>query len=169
MLCNMFTFEQVLENKKQIRLTPSQALLKAANFCAYQERAHHEVIERLSEWGVWGDDAQEILLQLIEQNYVNEERFAIAFAGGKFRIKHWGKTKIKLELKQKKVSDYCINKALQAIEEEDYLKMLEQVIDKKWHETKDANLLAKRAKVAKYAMSRGFESDLIWDILKRYA
>lgn len=157
---------KLVDEKKKIKLTPSQALLKAANFCAYQERSHYEVTQRLAEWGIYGIDAQEILLQLIEQNYLNEERFAIAFAGGKFRVKQWGRVKIKLELKQHKVSDYCINKALSEIDDDAYMKTLEEELIQKWNKTKDANILSKRAKVARYLLSRGFEQDLIWDILK---
>jgi regulatory protein len=156
-----------VDEKKKVKFTPSQALLKAANFCAYQERSHHEVTQRLAEWGIYGIDAQEILLQLIEQNYLNEERFAIAFAGGKFRVKQWGRVKIKQELKMHKVSDYCINKALQEIDEEVYLATLQDEIDKKWQQTKDANVLSKRAKVARYLIGRGFEQELIWNELKR--
>jgi regulatory protein len=155
-----------LKNNKYIKLTPSQALLKVANYCAYQERCHNEVLEKLSEWGIWGIDAQEILLTLIEQNYLNEERFAIAFAGGKFRVKHWGKVKIKLELKQRDISEYCLNKALNEISDQDYLHTLNEQIDKKWAETKDKNLLSKRAKVARYVIGKGFEQDLIWNILR---
>lgn len=155
-----------MKNNKYIKLTPSQALLKAANYCAYQERCHIEVLKKLSEWGIWGIDAQEILLTLIEQNYLNEERFAIAFAGGKFRVKHWGKVKIKLELKQRDISEYCLNKALNEISDQDYLHTLNEQIDKKWAETKDKNLLSKRAKVARYVIGKGFEQDLIWNILR---
>ena len=155
-----------MKNNKYIKLTTSQALLKAANYCAYQERCHIEVLEKLSEWGIWGFDAQEILLTLIEQNYLNEERFAIAFAGGKFRVKHWGKVKIKLELKQRDISEYCLNKALNEISDQDYLHTLNEQIDKKWAETKDKNLLSKRAKVARYVIGKGFEQDLIWNILR---
>lgn len=155
-----------MKNNKYIKLTPSQALLKVANYCAYQERCHSEVLEKLSEWGIWGIDAQEILLTLIEQNYLNEERFAIAFAGGKFRVKHWGKVKIKLELKQRDISEYCLNKALNEISDQDYLHTLNEQIDKKWAETKDKNLLSKRAKVARYVIGKGFEQDLIWNILR---
>jgi regulatory protein len=124
------------------------------------------VLEKLSEWGIWGIDAQEILLQLIEQNYLNEERFAIAFAGGKFRVKHWGRVKIRIELKQKDISEYCINRALNEISDDDYLQTLNDQINKKWAETKDKNLLSKRAKSARYVASKGFEQDLIWNILR---
>lgn len=157
----------LVDEKKKVKLTPSQALLKAANFCAYQERSHHEVTQRLAEWGIYGIDAQEILLQLIEQNYLNEERFAIAFAGGKFRVKQWGRVKIKQELKMHKVSDYCINKALNEIDDDSYIVTLQDEIDKKWQQTKDANVMSKRAKVARYLIGRGFEQELIWNELKR--
>lgn len=149
------------------KLTPQQALLKAASFCAYQERSHHEVIEKLSEWGIWGIDAQDILLQLIEQNYVNEERFAIAYAGGKFRVKQWGRIKIRLGLKQHKVSDYCINKALNQFDDDVYMDCLQNILDKKWHGTKSSNLFEKKNKVANYAIAKGFEKELVWDELKK--
>lgn len=162
---NMFNFEHILENKHN-KLTPSQALLKAANYCAYQERCHKEVIEKLNEWGIYGQDAQEILLQLIEQNYLNEERFAIAFAGGKFRVNQWGKIKIVNELKMRDISPYCINKALLAIDEDTYVEALTQLAQKKWQEVKDANILSKRAKVARFLAGKGFEQELVWRILR---
>ena len=109
-----------MDSKK--KFTPQQALLKAAGYCAYQERCHEEVREKLSEWGIYGEDAGNILLQLIGQNYLNEERFAKAFAGGKFRTKRWGRIKITLELKARKVSDYCIHDAMKEIDEELYIK-----------------------------------------------
>ena len=141
-------------------------MLKAAGFCAYQERSHKEVLERLNEWGIWGTDAQEILLQLIEQNYVNEERFAIAFAGGRFRVKQWGRIKIRQALKLHDISPYCMNKALNQFDEEEYRKTLFTLIEKKWAETKDTNIYQKKNKVARYAISKGFEQELVWDVLK---
>src|SRR5205814_1686674 len=80
------------------------------------------------EWGLYKCDVELTIAQMIEEGYMNEERFAIAFAGGKFRIKNWGRIKIKLALKQKKVSDYCIRKALSQLDEKDYRKTLEKVI-----------------------------------------
>lgn len=156
-----------MKTEKQIKLTPNQAMLKAAGFCAYQERSHKEVLERLSEWGIWGVDAQEILLTLIEQNYVNEERFAIAFAGGKFRVKQWGRIKIRLALKLHDISPYCMNKALTQFVEEEYQSTLVTLIEKKWNETRDANIYQKKSKVAKYAISKGFEQELVWEVLSR--
>ena len=91
---------------------------KLKQYCAYQERSHHEVKSRLYDLGVWKKDHDEIIAALIEENYLNEERFAIAFAGGKFRMKQWGRVKIRYELKQRQVSEYCIKKAMKQIDEE---------------------------------------------------
>lgn len=161
----MFNFEQMLE-KHHNKLTPSQALLKAANYCAYQERCHKEVLEKMREWGIYGQDAQEILLQLIEQNYLNEERFAVAFAGGKFRVNQWGRVKILRELRLRDISPYCINKAMAEIDNDVYLETLKELAQKKWHETNDRNILSKRAKVARYVIGKGFEQDLTWGVLR---
>ena len=102
-------------------LTKEQALQKLKHYCAYQERCHSEVKEKLFNLGVWKKEHDEIISTLIEENYLNEERFAIAYAGGKWRVKHWGRVKIKYELKQKQVSEYCIKKALMAIDNDEYL------------------------------------------------
>lgn len=163
-----FFFEDILKEEKHIKLTPQQALLKAAGYCAYQERSHREVLDRLSEWGIWGNEAQEILLKLIEQNYVNEERYAIAYAGGKFRVKQWGRIKIRQALKLQQVSDYCINKALTQISDEDYEETLAYLIGKKWNDTRESNSFARKNKVAKHVLGKGFEGELVWELLKKY-
>ena len=111
--------------------TPDQALPKAKHYCAYQERCHSEVKEKLYSFGLNKKEVEQILSQLIEENYLNEERFAMQFAGGRFRIKQWGRVKIKYELKQKQVSEYCIKKALAAIDERDYQKTLQKLFDAK--------------------------------------
>ena len=154
-----------MEKNKHITIAPQQALLKAANYCAYQERCHQEVKQKLKEWGLRENEALDVMHQLIEQQYLNEERFAQAFAGGKFRTKQWGRVKIKLELKLREVSDYCIKSALQEIDESDYLQTLQNLLDKKWAETKAPNVLNKRAKVARYVVSKGFEQQLVWEVL----
>lgn len=155
-----------MKEKKTGPLTPQQALLKAANYCAYQERCHDEVRNKLSEWGVWGTDADEVVLKLIEQNYLNEERFARAYAGGKFRTQHWGRIKIKLELKARHISDYCIRAGMQEISDKDYHDTLQRLASQKWKETKDTNPLSKRNKVARYLAGKGFEQDLTWEVLR---
>src|SRR5882762_609956 len=103
------------ENRKT-RLSQEQALQKAKHYCAYQERCHSEVKEKLYSFGLWKQEVETILSQLIEEGYLNEERFAIQFAGGKFRMKQWGRVKIKYELKQRQVSEYCVKKALKEID-----------------------------------------------------
>lgn len=153
---------------KAIKLTPQQALLKMANYCAYQERCHSETKNKLSELGIYYDIADQIIAELISQNYLNEERFAKAFAGGKFRIKKWGRNKIKLELKQKQVSDYCIQQGLKEIDTDDYMVTLKKEAKAKYEKLKDKNVLIKNNKTAQYLMSRGFEGDLVWDILKEF-
>jgi regulatory protein len=101
----------------KVPLTKEKALQKARHYCAYQERCHSEVKNKLYAMGLRKADVESALSDLIEQNYLNEERFAIQFAGGKFRMKHWGKSKIQYELRQKQVSEYCIRKALNEIDE----------------------------------------------------
>ena len=115
--------------KKQ--LTPEQALQKLKHYCAYQERCHSEVKEKLYTLGIWKKEHDAIIATLIEEGYLNEERFAIAFAGGKFRVKQWGKVKIKYELKQKQVSDYSIKKALKEIKDEEYMSVLKKLAEEK--------------------------------------
>ena len=104
-----------------------KALQKIKHFCSYQERNHQEVKEKLYSFGLYKMDVEMLLSQMIEENYLNEERFAIAFAGGRFRIKKWGRVKIRYELKQKRISDYCIKIGLASIAEEDYIKTLQKL------------------------------------------
>src|ERR671939_7499 len=113
-------------------LTKEQAMQKLRQYCAYQERSHSEVTQKLWELGVRKAEQDEIIATLVEENYLNEERFAVQYAGGKFRLKDWGKKKIYYALKEKQVSDYCIRKALQSIPEEAYLKTLQHLAEKKY-------------------------------------
>lgn len=135
-------------------------------WCAYQERAQQETRDKLYEYGLQKDDIEQIITELIGANFLNEERFAMAFVSGKFRIKLWGKIKIKGELRLRKVSDYCINKALKQISDTDYFSTLEKVISKKIRLIKEPNKIKKHYKLIQYAASRGFEKDLIIDVLK---
>lgn len=155
------------ETKPKKKLTPQQALLKAQQTCAYQERCQQEMRDKLYEWGLYSNDVENIIADLITTNFLNEERFAKTYAGGKFRIKKWGRVKIKIELKRRKISDYCIKKAMAEIPESDYIKTLEELIRKKAKEVKEKRIEVRNYKIAQYIMSRGFEGDLIWDVLKR--
>jgi len=154
------------DKKPKKKLTPNQATIKAQNSCAYQERCQQEMRDKLYEWGLHTNEVENIIANLISDNFLNEERFAKAFAGGKFRIKKWGRVKIKIELKRKKISDYCIKKGMQEIDDKDYIKTLRDILTKKLKENPKGKQQIRNYKAAQYAMSRGFESDLIWDILK---
>jgi regulatory protein len=158
----------MLDEQKPIKkkFSPNEAFLKARRWCAYQERCQQEMRDKLYEWGLYTDAVENIIADLISDNFLNEERFAKAYAGGKFRIKKWGKTKIKLELKKRKISDYCIKKGMQEIIEEEYIRTLKQIIAKKLKEIKGEKIQVRNYKAAQYALSRGYESELIWDIIK---
>jgi len=142
-------------------LTKEQALQKLKHYCAYQERCHSEVKEKLYNLGVWKKEHDEIIASLIEENYLNEERFAVAFAGGRFRIKQWGRVKIKYELKQKQVSDYSIKKALKQIDETDYLKVLNKLAKEKYTSLKSEQHLIRKKKTINYLIGKGFEMELV--------
>lgn len=143
------------------QLTPEQALQKLKHYCAYQERSHSEVRDKLFNLGVWKKDHDAIIATLIEENYLNEERFAIAFAGGKFRMKQWGRVRIKYELKQRQVNDYCIRKALRQIEESTYLQTLQQLTASKYALLKGDQYLVRRKKTSDYLIQKGYEPELV--------
>ena len=139
-----------------------EALQKAKQYCAYQERCHSEVKEKLYSLGMNKNETNELLSELISDNYLNEERFAIQFAGGKFRIKQWGRIKIKYGLKQKQVSDYCIKKALKAIDESDYKKTAEKLFEQKLRTLKaEKNSFIKKRKLQDHLLQKGFETDVV--------
>ncbi len=142
-----------------------EALQKAAMFCAYQERTQQEVRDRLKGWSVFGDDAEAVIAELIEQNYLNEGRFAKAFAGGKFRIKGWGKRKITQHLKQRGIAGYNLDAAMKEIAPTDYRDTLTSLLDKKRQSLRDDNPLVIKQKLVRYALSKGYEFDLIFSVL----
>jgi regulatory protein len=148
-------------------LTKEQALQKLKQYCAYQERCHSEVKEKLYSLGVWKKDHDRIIATLIEENYLNEERFAIAFAGGKWRMKQWGRVKIKFELKQRQVSEYCIKKALKQIDEEEYREVLNKLAEEKYTSLKKEQYLVRKKKTMDYLTRRGFEAELVNEALNR--
>ncbi len=140
---------------------------KIKQWCAYQERSQNETRYKLYEYGLKEVEVEEIISKLISENFLNEERFAMALAGGKFRIKHWGKIKIKIELKKHKISDYSINKALKAIDGDDYINMLTLVLEKKIRQTTIKEKQKLFYAVLNYAVSRGYERDLASDQLNK--
>ena len=156
-----------MDRPKAIKITDEKVgLTKAEHFCAYQERSQQEVRDKLYEWGLWTNAVEHIISQLIEGNFLNEERFAKAYTKGKFNQKAWWKIKIKQGLKLKRVPDVLIKKALLTIDLDDYLKALSHVLQKKASLLPEKNALKRRYKLQQYAMGRGYEADLIADVLK---
>lgn len=147
-------------------LDPKTALLKAEKYCVYQERAQQEVREKLYNWGLHQRDVENLIAELISNNFLNEERFANAYALGKFRQKGWGKIKIKQGLKLKRVPETLIKKALNQIDLDDYLKKLKAILEKKGALLKEKEVYKRNYQLKQYAYGKGYEGDLILDILK---
>lgn len=144
-----------------------ELLHKMKLWCDRQERCHSELRTKLYKEGLYGSEVEAFIAELISQNYLNEARFAQAYVSGKFRIKRWGRVKIIQNLKQKQVSDYCIKKGLQEIDEKEYLETIATLIEKKMVDYRtEKNPFLLKGKVAKYIMSRGFEGDLVWGELQ---
>jgi regulatory protein len=148
-------------------LTKEQVFQKLKHFCGYQERCHSDVKEKAYSFKLRKTEVEELLSRLIEDGYLNEERFAIMFAGGKFRMKQWGRMKIKHELKQKKISEYCIRKALNNIDEKEYLSTADKLAKKKWDSVNGPgiNQFVKMAKTRDFLLQKGFESEIISRII----
>lgn len=152
--------------QKPLNLDKKTALLKAESWCAYQERSQHEVRTKLYEWNLFPNEVEEVISELITTNFLNEERFAHAYTSGKFKIKKWGKLKIKQGLKLKRVPDKLIQKALNGIEMNEYLGVLLTTAEKKGATITEKDGLKKKYKLISYLQSKGFENDLIFDVLK---
>lgn len=137
------------------------------HYCQYQERCHKEVRNKLYEIGFTTDEVNRQIAELIESGILNEERFAIAFARGKFRLLQWGRIKIKQQLKLRGISEYCIKKALKEIDNEEYSRVLTQLAVKKLSSLKrDKNTLLRKAKTCRYLLQKGYEKALIINALK---
>jgi regulatory protein len=156
-----------MDEPKKIKISnPEVALTKAEHFCAYQERSQQEVRDKLYEWGLWPDAVEQTISRLIEGNFLNEDRFAKAYTKGKFNQKAWGRIKIKQGLKLKRVPDVLIKKALLTIDLDDYMASLTRLLEKKATSVTEKNEFKRRYKLQQYAMSRGYEADLIAEVLK---
>lgn len=142
---------------------------KIKRFCAFQERCHSEVREKLYSYSLFRKEVDMILVQLIEEGYLNEQRFGVQFAGGKFRLKKWGRVKIKYALKQKGVSERIIVDALDNIPEDEYLKTLNQLAAKKWQLLKSEPALLRKNKAARYLIQKGFEKHLAFAAVDKAA
>lgn len=150
-----------------LNIGKEKALEKILKYCSYQERCHSEVREKLFGFGLYKEQVEELIIYLIGENYLNEERYAIAFAGGKFRMKSWGRIKIKYELKLRQISDFCIKKALVQINEEEYLEKLRKLFLEKYQTlVHEKNKFIRNKKIFSYLQQKGYESSLINELLK---
>lgn len=143
-----------------------ELLQKACNFCVYQERSHREVKEKLISWEASNDQAEEVMTWLIENNFLNEGRFAEQFAGGKFRVKGWGRKKIGFELRKKGISENNINEALKVIDDEGYRQTLKELADRKISSLKGLQNFEIRKKVISWLLNKGFEYDIIIELFQ---
>ena len=150
----------------QKKLTPSEAKVSIFRYCVYQERCHQEVKNKLYEYGLRSSEVDELLTDLITEGFLNEERFARAYSGGKFRIKQWGRLKIIRELESKGLTANCIKAGLTEIGDEDYLKCLRALLGKKSALLTEQNEFARRDKLSRFAIQKGFEPDLVWSVIK---
>lgn len=146
-------------------LTPQQATEKIRRYCAYQERSHQEVRNKLFGYGLHGRDVDEILTGLITDGFLNEERFAKAYAGGKFRMKKWGRLKITRGLQAKGVTRNCIAIALREIEPASYDQVLRGILEEKARALKETDPFVRRDRLSRYAIQKGYEPDLVWNAI----
>ncbi|MDB5230480.1 MAG: RecX family transcriptional regulator [Chitinophagaceae bacterium] len=168
---DIFAFEADFKNPNyynagsDMKFSKEMALQKVKHYCAYQERSHQEVRVKLYSLGLYKNDVEELLSNLISDNYLDEERFAMQYVSGKFRIKKWGKVKIKQALKLKQVSDYNIRKALDSIDEDDYKTVALKLAKLKWKAIKEDQHYVRKFKTMQHLLQKGFERPLINSIL----
>lgn len=143
-----------------------EAIHKIEHFCAYQERCHEEVEQKLRSMRMDSEEINNIIVHLINDNFLNEERFACSFARGKHRIKHWGKIRIVNELKTRRITQTLINIALKEITDEEYATTFHTLAERHWLTIRETNLMKKRKKFCDYLLRRGFESNLIFEKVK---
>lgn len=148
-------------------MTVDEATKKMEHYCAYQERCHQEVVQKLKGFGMIPQVIDHIVAHLINENYLNEERFAKSFARGKFRIKKWGKNRIVNELRARNISRFIIQSALKEIPEGDYLDTLESLATKRLSEIKETHPQKRKKKLADYLLYRGWESHLVYNQIKK--
>lgn len=156
------------EFKPKKKYSLPEALAKIYRYCAYQERSHQEVKNKLYEYGLHSSEVEETISRLISEGFLNEERFAKAFAGGKFRIMKWGKHKIERELQAQGLTKKCISIGLKEVDDSDYRKTLKALIRKKSELIHEENTFKKKDKVARYVIGKGYEPELVWEMVKNY-
>jgi regulatory protein len=154
-------------NKPSPKLTPAQAWEKMKHWCAYQERCQQQVFQKLREAGLNETEANTTIARLIEEDFLNEERYARQFAGGHFRLKKWGKAKIAYALRQKQISDYCINKAMAEIDNQAYDRTLQALAQKKWAAIKTGTPAQRWAKTRLYLLQKGYAPAQVLQVLQQ--
>ena len=142
-------------------MSTGSAFVRISSWCSYQERSQQETRRKLQQMGISKKEAEEIIAKLISENFLNEERFALAFAGGRFRIKHWGRNKIRAALRMHNVSNANLENALASLPSEEYERAISLAIDKKMKLMPFADRHRRYHAVMSYAVSRGFESELV--------
>ena len=140
--------------------------VKLARYCAYRERTHQEVKNKAYEIGLNTNEVEQLLSELISENFVSEERFARVYVRDKFYLNKWGKRKIITELQKRKISEYCIAAGLTEIDEQDYLQQLDTLFKKKKELVKGDSDFIKNQKAAAYLIGKGYEADLVWALIK---
>lgn len=148
------------------KLSLNEAQIKLEYYCSYQERCHQEVVQKCYDLGMKSNEVDTIVVHLLQNNFLNEERFARSFARGKHRIKSWGKIRIVNELKQKQISASNIKCALTEISEEDYQETLDKVADRHWQTITETNIQKKKKKFCDYLLRKGWESNLVYEKVK---
>lgn len=143
--------------------TIDEALLKLQNYCAYQERCHKEVRQKLLGMRMIPEAIDIIIVHLLEHNFLNEERFAKTFVRGKFKIKKWGKYRLTLELKKKDISKFNINLAIRQIPNNEYLEVFNKLAEKKENSINEKDKWKKKKKLVDYLLYRGWETHLVYD------
>jgi len=143
-------------------LTTKQIESKLQYYCSYQDRCHKEVIEKLKTFNIKSNESNEIISNLIKDNYLNESRFSENFVRGKFKIKNWGKVRIVRELKQRNISRYNINLGLKEIDSKEYQKKFDEIFKNKLSSLGNLNKIIKKKKIISYLLYRGWESNLIY-------
>ena len=151
--------------KQHKTYTVEEATKALEHYCAYQERCHKEVEQKLYDLNMVPEAKEQIIIHLLKYNFLNEERYAKAFVRGKFTIKKWGKQRIINELKYKNISSYNLNTALKEIDLDNYLKTLKSLAEKKWTTLKDSNIYIKKNKLIKFLISKGYESELVYSLV----
>jgi regulatory protein len=154
----------VSDSKKKVSY--AKALKKLSTYCAYQERSIFEVMSKLEELEVNEEDAKKVFQTLQEQDFVNEKRFVESFVRGRFGLKRWGRIRIRQELKMRDISDHLIKDGLDLLEPEEYHETLVYLAERKWKLTNETNLYKKKAKVVRFLIFRGFESEMVWEFIK---